>query len=41
MKIKDFVITDARIPAPPTTNGAYVLTVTVSGGTPTYSWENA
>lgn len=38
---KDFVITDARIPAPPTTNGAYVLTVTVSGGTPTYSWENA
>ena len=38
---KDFVITDARIPAPPTTNGAYVLTVTVTGGTPTYSWENA
>ena len=38
---KDFVITDARIPAPPTTNGAYVLTVTVSGGTLTYSWENA
>lgn len=38
---KDFVITDARIPAPPTNNGAYVLTVTVSGGTPTYSWENA
>ena len=38
---KDFVITDARIPAPPTTNGAYVLAVTVSGGTPTYSWENA
>lgn len=38
---KDFVITDARIPAPPTTNGAYVLTVTVSGGTPTYSWANA
>ena len=38
---KDFVITDARIPAPPTTNGAYVLTVTISGGTPTYSWENA
>lgn len=38
---EDFVITDARIPAPPTTNGAYVLTVTVSGGTPTYSWENA
>lgn len=38
---KDFVITDARIPAPPTNNGAYVLTVTVTGGTPTYSWENA
>ena len=38
---KDFVITDARIPVPPATNGAYVLTVTVSGGTPTYSWENA
>ena len=38
---KGFKITDARIPAPPTTNGAYVLTVTVSGGTPTYSWENA
>lgn len=38
---KRFKITDARIPAPPTTNGAYVLTVTVSGGTPTYSWENA
>lgn len=38
---KGFKITDARIPAPPTNNGAYVLTVTVSGGTPTYSWENA
>lgn len=38
---KGFKITDARIPAPPTTNGAYVLTVTVSGGTPTYSWDNA
>lgn len=38
---KGFKITDARIPAPPTTNGAYVLTVTVTGGTPTYSWENA
>lgn len=38
---KGFKITDARIPAPPTTNGAYVLTVTVLGGTPTYSWENA
>jgi hypothetical protein len=38
---KGFKITDARIPTPPTNNGAYVLTVTVSGGTPTYSWENA
>ena len=36
-----FKIIDARIPAPPTTNGAYVLAVTVSGGIPTYSWENA
>lgn len=28
----------ARIPAPPTVDGTYTLTVTVSNGVPTYSW---
>jgi FtsP/CotA-like multicopper oxidase with cupredoxin domain len=27
-----------NIPAPPTSDATYVLTVTVSGGVPTYSW---
>lgn len=29
-----------QLPDAPTTDGAYVLTVTVSDGTPTYSWES-
>ena len=28
----------AKIPAPPTTDGTYTLSVTVSSGVPTYSW---
>ena len=32
---------EAKLPAPPTANGAYTLTVTVSGGTATYNWESA
>lgn len=28
-----------RIPKAPTTDGAYILKATVSGGTPTYTWE--
>lgn len=31
---------NARIPAPPAEDGAYTLTVTVAGGTATYSWES-
>lgn len=30
-----------KLPTAPTTDGAYVLTVTVADGTPTYSWESA
>jgi hypothetical protein len=30
-----------QLPTAPTTDGAYVLTVTVADGTPTYSWESA
>lgn len=30
-----------QLPTAPTTDGAYVLTVTVASGTPTYSWESA
>ena len=30
-----------RLPAPPDTDGTYLLTCTVSGGEPTYSWESA
>lgn len=29
-----------QLPTAPTTDGAYVLTVTVADGTPTYSWES-
>lgn len=29
-----------RIPKAPTTTGTYILKVTVSGGTPTYTWES-
>ena len=29
---------DTRVPAAPTTDGTYTLKVTVSSGTPTYSW---
>lgn len=29
-----------KLPTAPTTDGAYVLTVTVTSGTPTYSWES-
>lgn len=32
---------DAKIPPAPTTNGTYVLTCTVTSGTPVYSWESA
>lgn len=32
---------DAKIPPAPTTNGTYVLTCTVTDGTPAYSWESA
>ena len=28
-----------RIPKAPTTDGTYILKATVSGGTPTYTWE--
>ena len=28
-----------RIPKAPTTDGTYTLKATVSGGTPTYTWE--
>jgi hypothetical protein len=28
----------AKLPAPPTTDGTYVLTVTVTAGDPAYSW---
>ena len=29
---------ETKVPAPPTTDGTYVLKVTVSSGTPSYSW---
>ena len=29
---------DSIIPLPPTTDGSYVLTVTVSNGTATFAW---
>lgn len=32
---------DAKIPPAPTTDGTYVLTCTVTSGTPAYSWESA
>ena len=32
---------NAKIPAPPASDGAYKLTVTVADGTATYSWEEA
>ena len=32
---------DAKIPPAPTTDGTYVLTCTVTDGTPAYSWESA
>ena len=32
---------DAKIPPAPTTDGTYVLTCTVTGGTPAYTWESA
>lgn len=31
-------IANSVLPAAPTTDGNYVLTVTVTNGTPTYSW---
>ena len=31
---------EAKLPTAPTTDGAYVLTVTVNDGTATYSWES-
>lgn len=34
----DEVLNKNIIPAPPTTDGTYFLSVTVSSGTPTYSW---
>ena len=30
---------EAKLPAPPSADGTYRLTVTVSGGAATYSWE--
>jgi hypothetical protein len=32
---------EGKIPSPPSTDGAYVLTCTVADGTPTYSWVSA
>lgn len=32
---------EAKLPAPPTADGAYTLAVTVTDGTPVYSWETA
>lgn len=38
-KVATYGYNGASIPVPPTTNGAYRLTATVSGGAVTYSWE--
>ena len=38
---KDIYFVEDNIPDPPTTDGTYVLTVTVSSGVATYSWEVA
>ena len=35
---EEFTALAAKLPTPPTTNGTYVLTVTVTAGSPTYSW---
>lgn len=35
----DMSLVHFRIPQAPTTDGTYVLKATVSGGTPTYTWE--
>ena len=32
------LVTTEKVPDAPSSNGTYVLKVTVSGGTPTYSW---
>jgi len=39
--IYDAIKASDAIPAYPETDGTYVLTVTVSSGTPTLSWESA
>lgn len=39
--IYDAIKANDAIPEYPDTDGAYVLTVTISGGTPTLSWESA
>lgn len=38
-EIKNYV--DAKIPPAPSSDGTYVLTCTVTDGTPAYSWESA
>ena len=38
-EIKNYV--DAKIPPAPTTDGTYILTCTVTDGTPAYTWESA
>lgn len=37
-KVATEAYVDAKVPTPPTTDGDYVLKVSVSSGTPTYSW---
>lgn len=37
----EFKAVEKRIPLPPSTDGTYTLSVTVSSGTPTYSWVSA
>lgn len=32
------IVTDVKVPNPPSSNGTYVLECTVASGTPTYSW---
>lgn len=36
----DMSLVNFRIPQAPTTDGTYTLKATVTGGTPTYTWEN-
>lgn len=36
---KYYNLNNYKLPAPPTTDGSYMLNVTVSGGVPSYSWS--